>query len=106
MFTVDKQDKFIELRAQGWSFNHIAAELRLSKRTLVDWSREFAGEIKTLRAASLELLQEKLAASQEEFFNRLLRQLKDVEDELGNRPLSGVPMDKLFQIASNLRKEV
>jgi hypothetical protein len=106
MFTVDKQDKFIELRAQGWSFAHIASELHLSKRTLVDWSREFAKDIQSLRAAGLDLLHEKVTASREEALDRLLRLQKDVEDELANRRLSGITMDTLFHIASDLRKEI
>jgi len=45
MYNADKQDKFIELRAQGWSLNHIATELGVSKRTLVDWNSEFAKDV-------------------------------------------------------------
>jgi len=106
MFTVDKQDKFVELRAQGWSFAHIASELHLSKRTLVDWSREFAADIDSFRTAGRELLHEKVAASREEDLNRLLRFQKDVEDELAERSLSCIPIEKLIHLASELRKQV
>ena len=37
MYTEEKIDKFIELRACGWSLGHIATDLDVSKRTLVDW---------------------------------------------------------------------
>ena len=73
MYNADKQDKFIELRAQGWSLNHIATELDVSKRTLVDWNREFAKDVQSLRALELELLKEKIVASHEENVNRLTR---------------------------------
>jgi len=106
MFTVDKQDKFVELRAQGWSFAHIASELHLSKRTLVDWSREFAADIESFRTAGRELLHEKVTASREEDLNRLLRFQKDVEDELAERSLSCIPIEKLIHLASELRKQV
>ena len=56
-------DKFIELRAQGWTLAHIATELHVSKRTLVDWNREYAADIQSLCTAELELLQEKFAAT-------------------------------------------
>ena len=39
--------KFIELRAQGWSFARIAAELGVAKRTVIEWSRRFLFEIHT-----------------------------------------------------------
>jgi hypothetical protein len=42
--------KFIELRAQGWSFVRIAAELGVAKSTLTEWSRKFRFEINNRRA--------------------------------------------------------
>ena len=45
MYTEDKIEQFIELRARGWSLGHIATELDVSKRTLVDWNREYAKEV-------------------------------------------------------------
>src|SRR6266704_1948937 len=44
MNTLDARDKFVELRAQGWTLAHIATELHYSKRTLVDWNRDLADE--------------------------------------------------------------
>src|SRR5436305_759242 len=66
MYTADKQDKFVELRAQGWSLNHIAAEIYVAKRTLVEWSRELAAEIQNLRAQLQEMAQEKFLTSHED----------------------------------------
>src|SRR6266704_4450971 len=106
MYIEEKQDQFVELRAQGWSFSHIASELRVSKRTLVEWSRLFAADIQSFRDAGRELLLEKVTASREEDLNRLLRFQKDVEDELASRQISTVPIERLFQIAAELRKEI
>jgi hypothetical protein len=106
MYTADKQDKFIELRAQGWTLGHIATELFVSRRTLVEWNRLFAGDIQAFRAAEKELLQEKYLASREEELERLARLQKDVDDELANRPLHSLPIDKLFHLAMELRREI
>jgi hypothetical protein len=106
MYIEEKQEKFIELRAQGWSFSHIASELYVSKRSLVEWSRLFADDIQAFRAAGRELLLEKVTASREDDLNRLLRFQKDVEDELASRQISTVPIEKLFKISSELRKEI
>jgi len=106
MYTADKQDKFVELRAQGWSLNHIAAEIYVAKRTLVEWAREFAAEIQNLRAQLQEMAQEKFLASHEDELARLLRMQKDVEDELASRALHTVPADKLFRVAADLREEI
>ena len=106
MYGSEKIEKFVELRAQGWSLNHIASELHIAKRTLVEWSSEQAAQIKSLRALLQETAQEKLAASQEEELARLLRTQKDVEDELANRSLYRLPLEKLFGVAAELRQEI
>ena len=106
MNTLDAQDKFVELRAQGWTLGHIATELHYSKRTLVDWNRELADEVKAFRAAEMELLKEKFLATREEDLSRLCRLQKDVEDELANRSLKFIPIDKLFKLAADLRQQI
>ena len=100
MYTSEKIDKFIELRAQGWSLNHIASELHVAKRTLVEWSGEQAAQINSLRALLQETAQEKLAASRAVELARLLQTQKDVEDELAGRSLYRLPLDKLFGVAA------
>jgi|SRR5580765_2437110 len=106
MHTADTQDKFMDLRAQGWSLGHIANELHVSKRTLVEWNRELASEIQSIRAAELELLKEKILASREEELDRLARLRKDVTDELANRMLKFVPVEKLFRLSVEMREEM
>ena len=106
MHTNKTRKKFIELRAQGWSLRHLARELYVSQRTLVDWNRECAAEIQAFRAVELEASREKFLPSREEELNRLARLHKDVEDELDNRRLRSVPTDKLFRVAAELRQEL
>src|SRR2546430_385433 len=95
MYTPDAQEKFVELRAQGWSLAHIATELHISRRTLVEWNREFADDIQAFRVVEQELLQEKFAATREEELNRLIRLQKDIYDELSNQTLKFIPIEKL-----------
>jgi hypothetical protein len=106
MHTEAARDKFVELRAQGWTLGHIATEIRVSKRTLVDWNAELAAEVQSLRAYELDLLKEKFLASREEDLNRLTRLQKDVEDELAGRPLKHLPFETLFKLAADLRKQI
>lgn len=37
----DKQQQFIELRAKGNSFDNIVKKLKVSKGTLISWSKNF-----------------------------------------------------------------
>src|SRR5436190_21122897 len=97
MYTEEKIDKFLELRARGWSLSHIATELDASKRTLVDWNREYAQDLESFRTLERELLKEKFIASREEELNNLHRLQKDIADELGNRhhPANDRPREPL-----------
>src|SRR4029077_1706749 len=99
-------DKFVELRARGWTLPHIATELHVSVRTLGDWGREYAADIQALRAAELELRKEKFLASREEDLNRLARLKKDMDDELANRTLKFVPIEKLFRLTTELGQQI
>ena len=106
MYREDTIERFIELRAQAWSLGHIASELHTAKRTLVEWSREYAVHIESLRALEQQILQEKILASREEDLARLLRLQKDVEDELANRTLRLVDTEKLFRMSKRMEETV
>ncbi|MBK9285086.1 MAG: hypothetical protein IPM51_12335 [Sphingobacteriaceae bacterium] len=43
--TVDKQQMFIELRAEGRSFDEIAKRVNISKPTLIKWGKELKEKI-------------------------------------------------------------
>ncbi len=55
-----KQDLFIEMRTNGQSYNSIAKKLKVSKSTLIKWSREFRNEINNAKALELESLREEI----------------------------------------------
>ena len=95
---IETKERFIELRAKGWSFDKIAKELGKAKQTLIDWSKELEDEIANLKALELEALYEKhylLKENRIETFGVLLRKLKD---EVMSRDLSDVPTDKLLDL--------
>lgn len=56
MHDVEVQQKFIQLRSQGLTFDRIAKELNVCRGTLINWSRKFRFEIQNLRAIELESL--------------------------------------------------
>ena len=98
METVETKERFIELRAKGWSFDKIAKKLGKAKQTLINWSKELEDEIANLKALKLEALYEKhylLKENRIETFGVLLRKLKD---EIMSRDLSDVPTDKLLDL--------
>jgi len=98
MELLQTKERFIELRAQGWSFDKIAKELGKAKQTLIDWSKELEDEIANRKALELETLYEKhylLKEHRIETFGGLLKKLKD---EVAKRDLSDLPTDKLLEL--------
>ena len=98
MEILQTKERFIELRAKGWSYDKIAKELGKAKQTLIDWGKELEDEIANLKALELEALYEKyylLKESRIETFGELVKKLKD---EVMSRDLSEVPTDKLLEL--------
>ena len=110
METLEVKNKFIELRAKGFSFDKIAKQLGKAKQTLIDWNKEFNQEILNLKALEIELLNEKYFLTKEkriETFGILLNNLKS---EIIKRDLTDVPTDKLLDLflkySNQIEKEI
>ena len=98
METTTTKKNFIRLRAQGNSFDRIAKKLKISKATLIDWSKEFEEEISNLKALELEALYEELYLSIEHRLRTLGPILQNVENELKGRDFKEVQTDKLLDM--------
>jgi|ERR1043166_43793 hypothetical protein len=106
MNDVEKQQRFVFLRAEGWSFARIAEDLNISKPTLINWSRKFQFEIQNQRAIIVETLQEKWLATRDVRVNALGEQLGKVEAELAKRDIATVPTARLFGLAYSLLRQI
>ena len=106
MQDMEVQQRFVFLRSQGWSFNRIAVELKVSKPTLIKWSRQFQFEIANLRATETEALAERIFRQRHERWEALARQLKKLEEEIDSRDLEEIPASRLHSIAASLRAEI
>ena len=95
MKDTETKQRFVELRGQGWSFDRIAKELKTSKQTLLNWSREFNVEIANFKAMQLDLLQEQYALTKLKRLELFGGQLNNLKTELGKRELEDLPTDKL-----------
>ena len=98
METIEQKEKFIELRAKGYSFDKIAKELGRAKQTLIDWSKELEEEIANHKALELEALYEKYYLHKEtrrQTFGELLGKIKK---EIEKRNLSDVSTEKLLEL--------
>jgi hypothetical protein len=98
--------RFILLRSQGWSFNQIAAELNVSKPTLIKWSRQHQFEIANLRATETEAMTERIFGARQQRWERLAAELKKIDAEIDRRDLEELPASTLYGIAARLRAEI
>ncbi len=99
-------ERFIELRAQGWSYARLMAELHVTKPTLIAWSRKHQFQIQNLKAIELEALNEKWLAPTTERVNALGAQLRQVEAELAQRDVSQLTTPQLHTLARSLRGQI
>jgi len=98
MINLDQKEKFIELRAKGWSFDRIAKELGKAKQTLIDWSKELQDEIANRKALELETLYETYYLQRESRLQTFGAMLTKIKEEVMSRDLSDVPTDKLLDL--------
>lgn len=88
------RQEFIEMRAQGVSFDKIAVKLKICKQTLIDWSKEFQEEIANCKALELDALYETYYLKKEYTIKQFANMLHKIEDELKKRNLEDVSTDK------------
>lgn len=102
METINVKEKFIELRAQGFSFDKIAGKMKIAKVTLVNWAKEYEEEIANLRSLELEALYEKYFLLKEHRIKHFGNMLNKVREELEKRNLKDIPTDKLLDIYNKM----
>ena len=98
MEKIEQKEKFIELRAKGYSFDKIAKELGRAKQTLIDWSKELEEEIANHKALELEALYEKYYLHKETRLQTFGELLGKIKKEIEKRNLSDVSTEKLLEL--------
>ena len=94
----EQKNRFVHLRAKGYSYARIAEELSVSKTTLVNWNTELEAEVAAARSVELEALQEQYYLLKEGRIRLLGEQLKAIQTEISKRDLSEVKTDKLMDL--------
>lgn len=106
MELLETKERFIELRAKGWSFDKIAKELGKAKQTLIDWSKELQDEIANKKALELEALYETYYLLKENRLQTFGAMLTKIKTEVESRDLSDVPTDKLLDLFLKYNSQV
>ena len=98
--------RFIELRASGWTYARLMTELNVSKPTLIDWSRKHQFQIQNLRVIEMEQLAGQWLNSTADRVKILGEQLQHVEAELVQRDPADLTTAQLYTLARNLRRQI
>jgi len=106
MELLETKERFIELRAKGWSFDKIAKETGKAKQTLIDWSKELQDEIANRKALELEAIYERYYLMRENRLQTFGVMLTKIKAEVERRDLSDVPTDKLLELLLKYNSQV
>jgi hypothetical protein len=106
MHPPETRQKFIERRAQGWSFTRIASELGVAKSTLFEWSRQSRFDIQNQSAIEMDELRYRLLGDRQHQAGVLAERLAAVEAELRQRDLATVPTRTLYSLSASLRRQL
>lgn len=101
-----QKEKFIQLRAQGFSFDKISQEINTSKPTLLKWSEELKNEIANLAYLETEALLEQYQLAKLRKIEAFSLVLHKALEEFKKRDFSEVPTKDLLSIISSLESKL
>jgi hypothetical protein len=108
--SLEEQERFIELRAVGMSFQKISEVLGISKPTLIKWNGELLERVKEAQYLEFERLMEQYGLFRKERFEvyckALRAALKEFQERAETGELKKVPTDKLFSLLEQLEKRL
>lgn len=100
-----QRETFIELRAEGHSYDSIAHTLGVSRQTLQNWSKDLRVEIENAKAFRLDAVKAKYKMLQVHRVEEFSLVLRKIRQELSRRDLSEVPTDRLLELFLKFNKE-
>lgn len=106
MKDVSSKEKFIELRAQGLSFDKISKEINVSKPTLIKWNQEYSKEVANIVFFNSENLIEEFRLLKIHKIEALACTLSKVLEELSKRDFGNVSTKDLISIAFSLENKL
>ena len=102
----ETKDKFLQLRADGVSYDKISKMIKVSKPTLIGWGKEYKKKIKDLKAIRYEQILEKYKATREERLERIVKELQTVWKKYDALDYKNLSKKDLLNIIIRLEKVV
>ena len=101
-----KQQKFILLRADGISFDKIAKDLKVSKPTLIQWSKLFEEDIKDIQFQNFINIKESYSWNTQKRYKDLLEQMELVNGGISKADLTQASLKDLFTIKNSIVNQI
>jgi hypothetical protein len=106
MHSTETLNRFVNLRAQGWSFDRITDHLHVSKPTLLDWSRKHQLRLDALKNDQQRFAQDGLRTSHQQEFQRLIGFHEALCQELLSRTLKDIPGNEIETLACEIEQQI
>ena len=100
------QTKFILLRSDGLSFDKIAKELKVSKVTLIQWSKLFEDNIKELQFLAMVEIKKQYSNTVAKRYETLLQQLDKIDNAILDADLSEESLKDLIQLQQHTYSQI
>lgn len=101
------QVKFLHLRViEGKSFQSIGKELKIDKKTAINWSTELSIDITNLKASVKQELIEKFKLTYKEKLSFQCDLYNKVKQSITTKNIDQLSVDKKFQLLQQLEKEI
>ncbi len=101
-----KQREFISLRADGVSFDKIAKELKLSKATLIQWSKLLESEIKEFQFLALAEVKRVYSHNARSKYEMLIKQLTKIDNAILDADLTKESIKDLIFVKNSLLQQL
>jgi len=97
-----KKERFIVMRAKGWSYDKIASELGICLSTAKNWAKDLQEDIRNLKVIEKDKLIRRYILSKEKRMEFLGQLLDKINTELSERDLKGASDYALVTMAIKL----
>ena len=100
------KEKFVELRAEGLSFDKISKKIKVSKPTLIEWNKEMISEINEQKYIRYDEILERYKLTKERRMARLSKALDQAWEEYEKKDYKDLSKRELLMIINQLDKRL
>ena len=106
MKTKDQKETFIQLRAEGNSFDTISKKTGISKPTLIKWNVEFKKVIENLEYFKYQCILEQYKLTQQKRIEFLSEEINRLNEAIKNKNYEDMNLKELIMIRKELSNEL